>query len=315
LAFIADQQGEYTTGRALCEESLALYRELENKIGIVSSLLELAFLLYHSQSDPVQLRSVLEEGLALSRELGFPTDIAIFFCLAGQLALSQGNAIKGRPLIEEALALFRKVGDRHATALALSLLARVEARQGNHMAALALYEESLAMAARGVTGKELIPSCLEGLAGLVAAQGELARATWLWGAAETLRQDLGVPIPPVERATYEQAVATASSQLGVRAFAAAWAKGRAMTLEQVLEASEPTSASPAKVQITYPHGLTPRELEVLRMLATGLTDAQIAEQLVLSLHTIHAHLRTIYSKLGVTSRSAATRYAFEHQLV
>ena len=54
---------------------------------------------------------------------------------------------------------------------------------------------------------------------------------------------------------------------------------------------------------------------MLRLLATGLTDAQIAEQLVLSLHTVHAHLRTIYSKLGVTSRSAATRYAFEHQLV
>jgi len=62
-------------------------------------------------------------------------------------------------------------------------------------------------------------------------------------------------------------------------------------------------------------GLTEREVEVLRLLATGLTDAQIAEQLVLSLHTVHAHLRTIYSKLGVTSRSAATRYAFEHQLV
>jgi len=46
-----------------------------------------------------------------------------------------------------------------------------------------------------------------------------------------------------------------------------------------------------------------------------LTDAQIAKQLVLSQHTVHAHLRTIYSKLGVTSRSAATRYAFEHQLV
>jgi DNA-binding NarL/FixJ family response regulator len=62
-------------------------------------------------------------------------------------------------------------------------------------------------------------------------------------------------------------------------------------------------------------GLTAREVEVLRLLATGLTDAQIAEQLVLSLYTIHAHLRTIYSKLGVTSRSAATRYAFEHRLV
>ena len=62
-------------------------------------------------------------------------------------------------------------------------------------------------------------------------------------------------------------------------------------------------------------GLTTREVEVLRLLATGLTDAQIAEHLVLSLHIVHAHLRTIYSKLGVTSRSAATRYTFEHRLV
>ena len=76
----------------------------------------------------------------------------------------------------------------------------------------------------------------------------------------------------------------------------------------------PPSATPVKPP-TALAGLTARELEVLRLLATGLTDAQIAEQLVLSLHTIHAHLRSIYSKLGVTSRSAATRYAFEHQMM
>jgi len=97
-----------------------------------------------------------------------------------------------------------------------------------------------------------------------------------------------------------------------------------MTPEQALATqtpkveSTPGGASPApsaKLPTTSLDGLSARELEVLRLLATGLTDAQIAEQLVLSLHTIHAHLRTIYSKLGVTSRSAATRYAFEHQLM
>jgi DNA-binding NarL/FixJ family response regulator len=55
-------------------------------------------------------------------------------------------------------------------------------------------------------------------------------------------------------------------------------------------------------------------VEVLRLLAGGLTDAQIAEKLVLSPRTIHAHISSIYSKLGVTSRSAATRYAIEHHL-
>ena len=61
--------------------------------------------------------------------------------------------------------------------------------------------------------------------------------------------------------------------------------------------------------------LSLREIEVLALVATGLTDAQIAEQLVVSIRTVHAHLRSIYRKLQVHTRSAATRYALEHDLV
>jgi DNA-binding NarL/FixJ family response regulator len=64
----------------------------------------------------------------------------------------------------------------------------------------------------------------------------------------------------------------------------------------------------------YPDGLTAREVEVLRLLARGLTNAQVAEELVVSPHTVHAHVSSIYSKLGLSSRSAVTRYAFEHHL-
>jgi DNA-binding NarL/FixJ family response regulator len=62
-------------------------------------------------------------------------------------------------------------------------------------------------------------------------------------------------------------------------------------------------------------GLTPREIEVLGMVATGRTDAEVAEQLVVSLRTVHAHLRSIYRKLDVHTRTAATRFALEHGLV
>ena len=65
----------------------------------------------------------------------------------------------------------------------------------------------------------------------------------------------------------------------------------------------------------YPGELTLREVEVLRLLALGLTNAQIAERLVISPRTVNAHLRAMYSKLTVTSRTAATRYAIEHDLV
>jgi len=61
--------------------------------------------------------------------------------------------------------------------------------------------------------------------------------------------------------------------------------------------------------------LTPREIDVLRLLAQGLTSSQIAERLVIGLVTVNSHVRSIYSKLGVTSRAAATRYALEHHLM
>ncbi len=98
-----------------------------------------------------------------------------------------------------------------------------------------------------------------------------------------------------------------------------------MTPEQALaaqgKAMEPT-AMPARLESappmkspTSPAGLTAREVEVLRLLAQGLTDAHIAEQLVISPRTVNNHLTSIYSKIQVSSRAAATRYAMEHQLV
>jgi len=99
-----------------------------------------------------------------------------------------------------------------------------------------------------------------------------------------------------------------------------------MTIEQVLVASErvalstPTSAgqpstTTAKTLPTYPAGLTAREVEVLRLVAQGLSDAQVAAQLVISPRTVNFHLTSVYGKIGVSSRSAATRYAIEQHLV
>jgi DNA-binding NarL/FixJ family response regulator len=152
----------------------------------------------------------------------------------------------------------------------------------------------------------------------VAAQRQLAWAAQLLGAAEALRDAIGVPIPPIESAEYERSISAARVHLGERAFAAAWAQGRSMTAEQALVARGQKPAPPPTTRVipssTYPEGLTAREVEVLRLVAGGLTDLQIAERLVLSPRTVHTHISSIYNKLGVTSRSAATRYAIEHHL-
>src|SRR5262249_24099668 len=150
--------------------------------------------------------------------------------------------------------------------------------------------------------QEDIAFALEGLASVVAAKGKPAWAARLWGVAEALHQAIGAPLPPVYRAEYDQSVAAARAQLGEKAFTAAWAEGRAMTLDEVLSTQGPAtvpmlasaglaSTSTAKPVITHPNDLTAREVEVLRLVAQGLTNAQIAGQLVISVHTADNHVK------------------------
>jgi DNA-binding CsgD family transcriptional regulator len=219
------------------------------------------------------------------------------------------------------LVINREIGSRSNTAESLFFLARVEARQSDNVAARALYEEGLALV-KEVGNQWNIASYLEGLAQVVALQGEQLWAARLWGAANALREALHTPLPPIDRADYERSVAAARTELGEKAFATAWTQGRAMTPEQALTAkgqvtipahmpTEPLSASPTASQA----GLTAREVEVLRLVAQGLTDARVAAQLVISPHTVNAHLKSIYGKIHVSSRGAATRYALEHQML
>ncbi len=215
------------------------------------------------------------------------------------------------------------MGDRWHAIWSIASLGRIKARQGDFAAAHALHEESLARA-RELNDYWLSAFCLEGLANTVAAQGEEAWAVRLWGAAEFLRESCGVPLTPVERVDYEPAVDAARTRLGAKAFAAAWTDGRSMTLDQVLAAPRRAavsisaghpSTSVGKPTPPSPAGLTVREVEVLSLVAQGLADAQVAEQLVISPRTVNTHLTSIYNKLGVESRTAATRYAVDHHLV
>ena len=114
-----------------------------------------------------------------------------------------------------------------------------------------------------------------------------------------------------ERTAYERSIAAARTQLDPATFTAAWTSGRTLTPEQAFAVRD---APPAFRSPGTAGDLSAREREVLRLLAQGLTNAQIAGQLVISPRTVNAHLRSIYTKLAVTTRTAATRYALAHHL-
>ncbi len=229
-----NKQGRYAEASSRFEESLALFRELGNKRGIAASLTQLAGTLFVSQGDQDMVYPLLEQGLSLDREVGDKEGMAVASLLLGWMALKQGDRATARSRVEESLTLYREMEHREGMAEVLCMLGKVEAARGDYASARMLYEESLAMA-QEIGDKELLASGLEGLASAVTAQGELAWAARLWGTAEALREAIDAPLPPVEQAGYEQAVATARDHLGAETFASAWAEGRAMTAEQVLQ--------------------------------------------------------------------------------
>jgi len=322
LAWVYSEQGEYDKAYSCVEESLTRARALEDNHALLETFFCLAKALVVSPTGKAAVQPPLEEYLARARA---SDEMSLAYALhaAGQAALSQGDVATASSFIQESLAFFRKMGMRPDIAELLVIFGQVAAAQGDYAMAQSHYEESLALG-REFGFKRIIPASLEGLAALVIHQGEPTWAARLWGAAGALRDTMGTPIHPVYRPAYERSVGAARTHLGEQAFAAAWAEGRTMMPEQALAAREPATApTPAiagqpstllRARVTYPDGLTAREVEVLRLVAQGLKDTEVAEQLVISPRTVHAHLSSIYSKLGVTSRNAATRYAIEHKL-
>ena len=259
-------------------------------------------------------RLLLEEMLVLARELRSKWKIAIALSLMGQIALLQGELERAEALLSESIQLSQEMGDQRNTARTRLLLASLALTQGNDASARAQYEEGLALAIEpGFV--DSIAFGLKGLGCAAATQGQYTWSALLWGAADNLPEYRSVPIP---QAIFERGRATARIYLGESAFAQALSDGRAMAPTQALAAYKALpmqTPRPAKRPPAYPAGLTAREVEVLRLVAAGLTDAQVAEHLVISLRTVTTHLTSIYNKLGVNSRTAATRFAVERHLV
>ena len=322
LASVALERGEYARTHALLKESLALSRKLADKRGIANSLLTWAWLLFWSEGELEQARAMLQESVALFREVGDKELEPLGELLVGFVAFLQGEYTTARSQLEAGLALFRTIGSQRGMALGLLFLGLLVFAQGDAGTARALLEESLALFST-MGNQSMITHCLASVAIVAVAQGQHTWGVRLLATVETMREARGVPRPPVMQGFYEQSLASARAGLGEAAFVAVWEEGRAMTPEQALAAQDPVpttqppapARAPAAPRPASPDGLTEREVEVLRLLTQGMTDAQVADQLALSPRTVQGHLRSIYHKLHVHARTAAIRYAVEHQLV
>ncbi|HEV2073123.1 MAG TPA: tetratricopeptide repeat protein, partial [Thermomicrobiales bacterium] len=309
LGLLTFYRGDYASAQRFHEESLSLRRASDDAHGLGNSLVNMGDVAA-AQGDYKRAETLYEEALAIRRQMGNANGIAYCLFNLGDAAWGQGKYTVARRRLEESLALFREVGDRLGMGYALHSLGRVAHAEGNERQAAVFFGEALPLR-QELGDRRGVIECVEGLAS-VASTHDPALAVSLYAAANALRTALNTPLRPTDNVVQEQELAAIRANLDTEAFDEAWAIGLPLSLEDAVAEASGIAARIGADRESLPAGLSNRESEVLRLVATGLTNAQIAEALYLSPHTINAHLNRIYHKLGVTSRSGATRFALDH---
>jgi predicted ATPase/DNA-binding CsgD family transcriptional regulator len=302
LGQTAYEGGDYTEAQAWSQRSFALEQQIGNGWSMAFSLTNLGKVAY-ALGEYSEARWFFEQSLQTRAGLGDTRGVAICYNRLGDAAMALGSPAEAGQRYAQSLELVREIGNQWGMAESLSNLGQLASTQARDPAATRLLQEALRLAL-GTQSAPQVVTIMAALAPIVRRAGQLAWADELahFVAAEPVSFDSYRP--QAERLlnwTKAGAVAPTLEQ----AIAEAQAPPRAV------ERTTPAAAAPA----SHPAGLTAREIAVLRLVAQGLTDAQVAEKLVLSPRTVSTHLTSIYGKLQVNSRSAATRFAVENGVV
>jgi predicted ATPase/DNA-binding NarL/FixJ family response regulator len=312
-AWLTLYQGEAQQSRGWAQAALDVYAHLDEPrhalhplycLGVASQRL----------GDEAAAQSHFEGGITLARRLEQPVTLARFLNSLGALYHRQGDVAHAQPLFAESLSLARAHPWDVVLVDVLGNLGRLAAQFGDDQQAAARLHEALVLARDGRRTRQQL-DIVESIGELAAARGHHACAARLLAGAAIRRGHDGVPLAPHEQPRYDTAVTAAQAALGDAAFATTWSAGTTLAFDDVMVAALDEVAPHPEPAVSAGVPLTRRERDVLRLVAQGLTDPEVAAQLFLSRRTVSWHLGSVFRKLGVSSRAAATRRAIEHHLL
>jgi non-specific serine/threonine protein kinase len=321
LAMMQGLERDYAVSQSLMEESLAIARELEEPQLIANGIYGLG-VVARFQGDNERAIERLEESLSLFRLLGDRVGEYISLYNLAEAATARGDYERALTLHEESLKLKRAQNDEWSVANSLLSLATLARMQSNYPKAIQLIQESIALFQK-IGDTSNIALCLREFSAIATIQAHSQLAVQLYAAADALLEALGYPSDHAYRAESEHPLASVHSRMGEARFNAAWERGRALTVDQAIEQargigalleykvdSQTSGARGGKDQDLFVP-LNERELEVLHLIAEGLSNHEIAERLVIALSTVKWHINNLYAKLGVHSRTQAIAQAKE----
>ena len=297
LGFIEAHGGDHANAQKALDESVEIVREISP--GILAFALLTQGLARYMRADLEGAASRLEETLVLSHDIPVPWLKAWALAILGNIARKRGDLEGARVSVDEALAVARTGGMR--VDVPIDADARLARAMGEPERAEALHHEALAAAVQAESVL-LVPMQLEALAGLAAVAESFAEAARLFGAAEAARDAHGLVRYAVDQGDYGTDVERVRKALPEEEFDAAWNQGREMSLDEAVAYATRGRGERKRPSAGWA-SLTPTELEVVRQVAEGLKNAQIAERLFVSPSTIKVHLSHIFGKLGVATRA------------
>ncbi len=313
-ADFADFRRAHDRAAALAAEALALSEASGYQLGIAVARIQQG-IACHWRGDLESAKAHYLTSVDRLRGLDEPVWHGIAVRHVGVVAGELGDHAEATARHEEALRIWRTVDHPWGVPTALRDLGHEALLRGEVAAALPLYQESLVGWQR-LREPFHVNECFCGLARIAAATGQAERAARLLGATDAVHEALEFEPPLDLKARLARAAAEARTALGETAYAEAWAAGKALPIDEAiaegLAVTAAAAAAPDGARATPSSAdLSRREVEVLRLVAQGMTNAEVAEHLFLSPRTVHAHVHSILGKLGVGSRVAATRRALE----
>lgn len=297
------------------DESIKLFRELNDLMGLSHSLVRRSWFARRA-GDHEGVRRFLEEAALYARSAGDKVVLAWASFELGKLSWNQDYDMESaRTHFLTSLTLFGEARVHVGVDNALLSLAQVELLLGNLKQAQVYGEKALRQLWNATPETGFLSASLHVLADIARARGQLERAVTLLGAVHSgIWHDTKVFGTEISFKDDETGI---WAELGEAAFNRAWAAGQVMTREQAVTYALEEAALPAAASIdqSQPDSLSSRELEVLALIADGLSNHEIANLLVIEVSTVKKHVEHIFDKLYTKNRTSAVARARELNLL
>ena len=314
-------QGKAQSSRVAIEDALALGRTLEDGDIIARSLGQLGRRAANFGSPEEGMREaiqLLEEALALRQQLGDRRGVANIHAQLAGIALGQRQYERAEHLGREALTAYREVDDDTGATVPLVMLGMAAGEQGDTARAVSLMRQGLEAGGRLQDRRLLLLVSNMVVWWLSGEQGDAERLGVLLGAAEAM----GDAIEPMSggwrKTRTPDAAAALRARLGTERFEAALREGRSLSFAQISAlvalvlnevGADGSHAEEASGKTRRHLLLSKREEDVLRLVAEGLTNKEIAQRLIVTENTVKTHVTSLFNKLGVDSRAQAVAVA------